>query len=407
MIDPDSALQIRRRQLLLAGAALSTSALLPIRVSNAAGKSAVIAASLEISHTSSLSDDAILAGLNLAIQDLNTAAGTQGFSWELLTYDNGSLPGRGVAHLHEMAQRENVAGVFCGKFSPVVLAMMPISKELRIPLFAPWSAADPITDSPEQAQFVFRLSMRDSWAMSKLVYRAMQRGYRRLGLLTPNSGWGRSCVNAIEKNLSMLTKFKQPVLTKIIYNWGGEPTMLPYYLGLVNAGAEALVLVANEPEAALLAQEMVANLPAHKRLPILSHWGVTGGDTIGLSKRTILELDISFVQTFNFRRTKTPAAASIATRAAKLLGTDSIHAFPAQVGIAHAYDLMMMIGTAISPLAKITGPAVAEAMTRIQSHQGIIKRYVSPYARGSRDALAEADVFFCRYSANGEIQPDP
>jgi len=407
MIDPDSALQIRRRRLLLAGAALSTSALLPIRVSNAAGKSAVIAASLEISHTSSLSDDAILAGLNLAIQDLNTAAGTKGFSWELLTYDNGSIPGRGVAHLHEMAQRENLAGVFGGKFSTVVLAMMPIAKELRIPLFAPWSAADSITASPEQAQFVFRLSMRDGWAMSKLVDRAMQRGYRTLGLLTPNSSWGRSCVNAIEKKISMLTKFKQPVLTRKIYNWGGEPTMLPYYLALANAGADALVLVANEAEAALLASELVASLPANKRLPILSHWGIIGGDAIGQSKRAILELDISFVQTFNFLRTKTPAAASIATRAAKLLGTDSIHAFPAQVGIAHAYDLMMMIGTAISPLAKITGPAVAEAMTGIQSHQGIIKRYVSPYARGSRDALAESDIFFCRYSANGEIQPDP
>ena len=45
-------------------------------------------------------------------------------------------------------------------------------------------------------------------------------------------------------------------------------------------------------------------------------------------------------------------------------------------------------------------------MTNIQSHQGIIKRYVAPYARGNRDALSEENVFFCRYAANGEIRPE-
>ena len=397
-------MQKHRRQLLLAAGALSTGAVLPVRLSNAAGKSAVIAVSAEISHITSLSDEAVIAGLTLALQDLNATTGATGFSWELLKYDNGSIPSRGVAHLRELAKRENLAGIFGGKFSPVVLAMMPVSKDLGIPLFAPWSAADDITADPERAQFVFRLSMRDSWAMSKLVERAVRRGYRTLGLLVPNSGWGRSCVNAIEKKISTLAN--GPTLTQQFYNWGGETTLLPQYLALVNAGAQALVLVANESEAALLAGEIVEKPPANRRLPILSHWGITGGDTIGLSKRAILQLDVSFLQTFNFLRAKNPAAARLAARAEKLLEVDNIHAFPAQVGIAHAYDLMMMIGAAIRPLSSINGPAVAKAMTSIQSHQGIVKRYVAPYAHGNRDALSEEDVFFCRYAANGEIRPE-
>ncbi len=383
---------------------MSSGALLPVHLSNAAGKSAVIAISTEISHTTSLSDEAVIAGLTLALQDLNAATGATGFSWELLKYDNGSIPRRGVDHVRELAKRENLAGIFGGKFSPVVLAMMPVSKELGVPLFVPWSAADDITADPERSQFVFRLSMRDSWAMSKIVERGVRKGYRTLGLMTPNSGWGRSCISAIEKKLSTLAN--GPALNQQIYNWGGETTLLPQYLALADAGAQALVLVANEPEAALLANEIVGKLPANRRLPILSHWGIAGGDTIGLSKRTILQLDISFVQTFNFQRSKNPAAARLATRAAKLLAVDNIHAFSAQVGIAHAYDLMMMIGAAIRPLSSISGPAVVKAMTNIQSHQGIIKRYVAPYARGNRDALSEEDVFFCRYAANGEIRPE-
>lgn len=402
-----SGFQKRRRQLLIAGTALSTSALLPVRVSCAAGKSALIAASLEISHITSLSDDAILAGINLAIQDLNSTASANGFSWEFLTFDNGSIPSRGTAHLRELAKRENLAGVFSGKFSPVVTSMMPLARELRIPIFAPWSAADSITENPEKARFVFRLSMRDTWAMSKLVDRALQRGYQKLGLIRPNSGWGRSCSLAIAKKIASINGTKRLELLTQSYQWGGESTMLPYYLAVENAGADAVILIANEPETALLAYELATNLSRRKKLPFLSHWGLVGGDTISQSKRTIHELDISFVQTFNFMRTKTPAASSIAARAEKILFIDNIHKFPAQVGIAHAYDLMMMIGTAVKKLSRITGPGLAEALTSIKSHQGIIKNYFSPYANGSHDALAESDVFFCRYVSNDEIHPDP
>jgi branched-chain amino acid transport system substrate-binding protein len=138
----------------------------------------------------------------------------------------------------------------------------------------------------------------------------------------------------------------------------------------LNSGAQALLLVANEPEAALLASELAAQPASYQRLPILSHWGLTGGDTIALSKGAILKLDIEFVQSFNFRRSRSPAAARLAERASQLLGIGNINAFPAQVGIAHAYDLMMMIGSAVSRLDRISGPAVLKAMTEIRQHQG-------------------------------------
>jgi len=399
--------QKRRRQLLIAGTAVSTGALLPVRVSYASGKSALIAASLEISHITSLSDDAILAGINLAIHDLNHTAGNRGHSWELLTYDNGSIPSRATSNLLELAKRENLAGVFGGKFSPAVLSMVPIAKALRIPVFAPWSAADDITGDPDKSQFVFRLSMRDTWAMSKLVDRAIQRGYQKIGLILPNSGWGRSCGNAIKNKLASVNEKNRPAVLRQTYQWGGESTMLPYYLALENQEVGAVILIANEHETAMLASEIVKNLGSRRKLPIFCHWGIVGGDTVGLSENAILKLDVSFVQTFNFMKNKTTATSSIGARAAKMLAIDNIYKFPAQVGIAHAYDLMMMIGSAVKNLPKITGPGVAEALTSIKSHEGIIKKYVSPYANRSHDALAESDVFFCRYASNGEIHPDP
>jgi|LNFM01.1.fsa_nt_gb branched-chain amino acid transport system substrate-binding protein len=397
----------RKRALMLAGSALCAGAWLPIRLATAAGKSAVVAVSAEISHLTSLSDDAIITGISIALEDLNLGAGQRGFQWELLKYDNGSISGRGVAHLHELARRENLVGVFGGKFSPVMLAMIPVATELKIPLFAPWSAADDITAYPEKAPYVFRLSIRDGWAMSRLVDRATERGYRSLGLLAPNSSWGRSCLAAIERKILPIPVAKKPRLIREFYNWGGEPTLLPQYHNLLKSGADVLVLVANEPEAALLASELAAQPPAYQRLPVLSHWGISGGDTVALSKGAIQKLDLAFIQSFNFQRSRSAAAARLSERASKLLGIGNMNAFPAQVGIAHAYDLMMMIGSAISPFERISGPDVAKAMTEIRTHQGVIRRYSHPFAGGRRDALSESDIFFCRYTEKGEIRPEP
>lgn len=398
-------MRFNRRALLLAGTAAFVGGWLPVRIASASGKSAVIAISAEISHLTSLSDDAIIAGMSIAIEDLNNNPVRGGYSWELLKYDNGSIAGRGVAHLHELARRENLVGVFGGKFSPVVLAMMPLATELKIPLFAPWSAADEITAHPDKSPYVFRLSMRDSWAMSRLVDRALQRGYRTLGLLVPNSSWGRSCVAAIEKKILSIPSPKNPRLVREFYNWGGEPTLLPQYHNLMKSGAQALVLVANEPETALLASELDMQPASYQRLPILSHWGLAGGDTIALSKGAIQKLDIEFVQSFNFQRARSAMATRLGERASRILAVSNIHAFPAQVGIAHAYDLMMMIGSAVSQIDRIDGAAVAKAMTEIRQHQGVIKRYSRPYAENRRDALTESDIFLCRYSEKGEIRP--
>ena len=400
-------MQPKKRALMLAGGALCVPALLPVRVATAAGKSAIIAISAEISHLTSLSDDAIIAGMSIALEDLNNSTGRKKFHWELLKYDNGSISGKGVAHLHELAKRENLVGVFGGKFSPVMLAMMPVATELKIPLFAPWSAADDITAYPQKAPYVFRLSIRDSWAMSRLVERAIAEGYRTLGLLTPNSSWGRSCITAIERKILSIPPGKKPRLIGEFYNWGGEPTLLPQYRNLLKNGADVLILVANEPEAALLATELAAQPPTYQRLPILSHWGVAGGDTFALSKGTIKNLNFAFVQSFSFQRTRSATASRLAERASRLLAISNMNAFPAQVGIAHAYDLMMMIGSAVSQLDKITGPDVAKAMTDIRLHHGVIKRYSSPYAGNRRDALSESDIFLCRYTENGEIRPEP
>lgn len=397
-----SSVSFSRRRLIQAFGAGALGSLLPVEIVTAAGDPAVVALSLEFGHATSLSDNAIATGVQLAIEDLERAA--PGSRFRILQQDNASIPARGQAHMRELARTANVVGVFTGKYSPVVIEMMPLANELEIPIFAPWSAADQITADPKNTPYVFRLSMTDRWAMAAILKRADAQGLRRIGLLAPNSGWGRSCVAAIE-NLRKRHPRLDVVGTQF-YSWGGEATLMPQYLALARAGMDALVFVANEGEAALLATELVRGADrAHLKRPILSHWGLTGGDTVGLSKGAILELDYAFVQTYNFSRARTPLARRVATRAEQKLGIEAIGKFAPQGALAHAYDLMSMVGTAVAGLPKLTGRGVMRAMEDVRNHAGVIKTYAQPYRPGVRDALEEADIFFCRYNRDGALLP--
>lgn len=396
-------MQPKRRELILLGGGALAAQFLQIRLASAKNQSALIAFSGEIQHLSSLSDDAIITGMQLALEDLRLAQNKNSLSWELITLNDNSIPARGVANLRALAKKENLVGIFGGKYSPVVLEMSRDAKNLKIPIFAPWSAADTITADPEMTPYTFRLSMRDTWAISAIVDRAVQRNFTKLGLLIPNSGWGRSCLAAAEKKISIIPKAKKPSLEIHWFQWSGADTLLPQYKNMIQMGVNCLMLAANEAETALLAYEIEkSKLPS---LPIISHWGLTGGDTVKLSEDAVLRLNLEFVQTFNFSRTSSTASRLIGQRAAKILNIENINAFPAQNGMAHAYDLMMMIGSAISNIDKISGEAVARAVKNIKQHRGIVKTYIRPFSGKTQDALDQNDIFFCRYASNGEIRP--
>lgn len=388
-------------------ASAATAAFLPASRALAKNKeSATVAICVENSHLTSLSDDAITAGVLIAIDDLNSQ-GSSRYTWEVITHDNGSMPGRASAYMKELQGKENLVGVFGGKFSPVVMKMTEESKKYQIPLFVPWAAADVITTDKNNSEFVFRLSMRDSWAMSKITERAVKSGYKKVGFLAPNSAWGRSCLQGLTGAISKTAPQFRPSIAMQVYNWGGEATLLPQYLQLLREGAQVLILVANEPEAGMLAKEISGKIDSEKfRLPILSHWGITGGDTVKISNGSILDLDVLIAQTFNFNRKSTRKTQKLAFRAEQMLGINNIKKYPAQAGIAHAYDLMMMIGNATKGLSVINGQSVSSALKILNRHEGVIRDYIMPFGNNSHDALRNQDVFFCRYNSSGELIPE-
>ena len=146
-----------RRRLLLAtlascaGAASASSS--PVR----------IGVDAEFGLKDSTSAQAIELGLRIAIAEVNASGGViGGRPLELVIRDNRSMPARAIAHLNAFAAMPDLVAVFGGKFSPVMMDVVPIAHELRVPLMAVWSSADPIVNHGRHPNFVFRLALQDS-----------------------------------------------------------------------------------------------------------------------------------------------------------------------------------------------------------------------------------------------------
>ncbi len=368
----------------------------------AGGNPVYIGLDAEIGHRTSTSDDAILAGMHIAVREINAAGGVLGGRpLKIITRDNRSVPARGIENIRRFAATPDLVAVFCSKFSPVVLEELPLVHRKRILLLDPWAAADAVTENRYHPNYVFRLSLRDSWAMPVMLEHARAKGLSALGVLLPNTAWGRSNQHALLSYVAAHPGFR--VVGIHWYNWG-DNTLLDKYTVLREAGARALILVANELEGSILVKEVAALAPA-QRLPIISHWGITGGDFVALTDGALHRVDLSMVQTFSFVDNRDPRAEHLAQAAVKLLQAPDVAHLESPVGIAQAYDLTHLLALAIARAGSIDRAKVRDAMEQLPAYDGVVRRYDPPFTPERHDALGPEDVFMATYRADGTLAP--
>lgn len=259
-------------------------------------------------------------------------------------------------------------------------------------------------DNGHKPNFVFRLSLRDSWAVAALLGEAQARGLGRVGLMLLNTSWGRSSLKAAEARVAAAGGRLRIVGTRW-FNWN-DPSFIGPYQDLRRQGAEAIVLVANANEAAILVKEMAA-LPRAERLPILSHWGVTGGDLPGLAGPALQEVDYSVVQTYSFIGARGARAAAVIDAHRRLFGSAGPRTIHAPVGVAHAYDLTHLLARAIARAGSTDRTAIRDALEALGPYEGLIKAYARPFTPARHEALSPEDVFVGRYAPDGAIVRDP
>ena len=356
----------------------------------------------EFGLDNSFSAQAIELGLRTAIAEINAAGGVLGGRpIDLVIKGHGSILARSIRNNAEFASMPNLVAVFGGRFSPVIVAQVEALNAAKIPYLAVWSSADSIIDNGMRPNHLFRLSLRDSLAMPKLLQSAEQRGFDKVGLLLVNTSWGSSNQAAAEK---YMLGVKNQKIVNIAWFYPRDTTLIKQYKRLTDAGAKAVVLVANDDDAVILVREMAA-LPPSQRVPIISHWGITGGEFFKNAGAALQEVDLSVIQTFSFFTADKQMLARFMKTAEQTGGIKRIEDIRAPGGVAHAYDLMHILAKAINLAGSTERSAIRDALEKVPEHRGLIKLYKPPFTPTRHEALGPGELLMTRYSRDGVLVP--
>jgi len=353
-------------------------------------------------------------GIRTALAQQNNMAG--GYKFELvLRNHHGSAP-RSRKNLKQVVANPRALAVFSGLHSPPLLANRSYINNNKILLLDPWAAASPITRGQDKENWIFRLSVDDAKAGYVIANAASKEGFKRPYLLLEKTGWGRANNQTMVKALSALGI--EPVGISW-FNWGlGIHGAKINLRNIYNSGADVIFLVANATEGKTYADAILA-LEPELRLPIRSHWGITGGDFVNhIDDFLKAPQQLQFIQTkFSFiTQPQSKRGIEVFELAQRLFGDiKSTSDIKAQTGFIHAYDLTKILLSAIEQVT-LSGDVIADrvaihhALENLESEvEGLIKTYRKPFSPVTNDApdgheaLSLPDYLMGYYGTNNDV----
>ncbi|NEQ42105.1 MAG: ABC transporter substrate-binding protein [Leptolyngbya sp. SIOISBB] len=347
-----------------------------------------------ITGPSAVSGEAITRGLTLALEDINAQGGVMGGRpLELVIRDDESTPAKGVAAARELIEKEQVALVFGGLDSPVSLAMLPVFHELEVPYMGVWAAATGITRNDFDPNYAFRVSANDNIVDSFLLrYAKNELGATKVGLVLINNPWGESNQMGFEE---WAPKYDMEIVGIEKFN-DGDTDISPQLSRLQDGGAEVLLMVAN---AAPSAQAMKSLVRLGWDVPVVSHWGPTGGRFPELAGEDAAAR-VVLMQTYSFYDAEDERSKALLGQLEEKYGVAGPEDIIAPVGVANAYDAMNLVALALDTAATTEGPVLRESFYELPVYEGLIKTYDNAFSPDNHDALTEDDYILVQWQDN-------
>jgi branched-chain amino acid transport system substrate-binding protein len=351
-----------------------------------------------LSGQSAKSGEGITRGLAVAIDEINAKGGLLGGRMlELVRRDDESNPAKGQTAARELIDKEGAVVLFGGIDSPVSQAIVPLINQAHVPFMGVWAAATNITRNGANPNYAFRVSAVDVLVDRALIKHAMTSfGAKAPGLMLVNNGWG-------ESNLAGLTAAAQAAGIKLA---GSEKfddkdvDMTPQLQRLREAGADTIILVANAAPGAQVIKSLQRSAWV---VPVVSHWGISGGRFTELAGSWASK--VHFVQTYSFFGPQNDVGKRVLTELmAKYPDIKGPGDVTPPVGVANAYDAMQLTALAIAKAGSTDGEKLREGFLSIDSYQGLIKNYTKPFTDENHDALNENDYVMVRYNGD-QIEP--
>ena len=333
-------------------------------------------------------------GVELAVQEINENGGVLGKPLEVILKNHKIMPSIGVQNIEEFALNPNLVAIVGGKHSAVITEEIDTIQQLQIPYLIPWSAASTVVDNGYKDNYIFRVSANDKLASEFIIKYAIQH-YKKPAIMVENSVWGRENLKAMKKYLQGVGK---EFNAEITFN-RGVMDFNKAFKTVRDSGAESIVLIANSLEGSKIVQELSKQ---KKPLPIISHWGILGGDFYKENKKALAKIDLTFFQTFSFSKNPRQISNNLLSAYKKRYKVENI---TIGYAVAQAYDITKLLAMAIQKAGSIKGAKVKEALENLESYEGVVKKYQPPFTYKSHDALNIDDFYMAKFNEDGQIIP--
>jgi len=341
-------------------------------------------------------------GAEIAIAEINKSGGVLGRLLRLEVKDHRGNPARGADNIKSFAAMENIVAILGGVHTPVAMHELKLIHQHNLIYLGPWAAGTPIVNNGYEPNYVFRVSVRDEYAGAFLVDRALKLGFKKIALALEKTAWGRSNEKAMKSALEAEGLAPASIAW---FHWGAR-NVESAVDKLVEANPDVVLLVANAPEGLAIIESM-ASQARDDRKPIISHWGITGGDFFEQAKDVIGEIDLSILQTFSFVDPPFPVRAEKVAKSylKRYPDTANVGNIFTPTGTAHAYDLIHLLTLAIAKAGTTDRSEVHNALENLEDYQGLLRNYSPPFSATKHDALDSSDFNLSKYDEKGVIVP--
>ena len=368
----------------------------------------------DFSHHSE-SSQSIRKGVELAFDEINHQL--KGYQIKYHFLDHRGNVVRSKLNYEKFIADPHALVIYSGIHSPPLIKNREFINVNKALTLVPWAAGGPITRYPAKENWIFRLSLDDTQVGAVIVdFAVEQKKCEQPHLLLEDTSWGQS--NFRSMSLALKNK-KNPAPAVTWFKWNAsQATAKKLLKNIIREKSDCIILVANANEGATLIK---ATLDLGLKLPIVSHWGITGGNfhqKINVDLRN--QLDLTFIQScFAFTHSKQTEFSNNVFSRVKLRWPEEIKSaidLKAAVGFIHAYELTRILIQAVSQ-TELSGDKSADrnairlALENLKSPvKGLLKTYNKPFSIFNKDtdfnaheALESADYCMATYGPSDEI----
>ena len=346
----------------------------------------------------------------------------KGYDINLVVKDHRGNSRRSLHHMQQFLDDPTALFILGGLHSPPYIQNRDFINQNGVLLLIPWAAGGPITRYSEGLNWVFRVSVDDTKAGYRIADFAInEKNCKTPHLLLEETPWGKSNLNTLSVAVTKDLK-QQPGVTW--FGWNTKVNTARILLREARQkGADCLLFVGNAIEGEEFARAM-ASLEAEQRLPIISHWGITGGDFHAKVTPDLRQhLDLHFIQTcFSFMSPRQTTLSRQVLNRAKTLFPEKIERpgdINAPPGFIHAYDIGRIVIAALEQV-ELSGDNIADrkalrnALEQLRRPvEGLVKTYRTPFSPWStvqddaHEALGLEDFCMARFDDQNRIIVEP